>query len=1084
MAKKVLRETKLRQVNVETTTAPLSQSVSTTFDPLQVIESFQAIHGTKVASPVMKSLGVSVFSQRPAGYVDDGDIEGAYSEVGIKCSTRSSKREKRRAECMGKRSQQISLYNLHHEYEVREQQFDTFEEQLDNKAALEELEKKAAEREANGQPKLTDQEKDAIKSAARQSSSVEREKKKREAAYHFFEHQDSDLKHIIPENMESLYSMLTQKDSYKRIKSVISQVSYFEEEILRLLNDPQVAADQTRVQGLRKSQARLMVLKDFSAHVSIVESLMMNEYYSYLPLDEVKSVSYDELKKRLDDEYARPEQAQAGPGEKYRNVKLIDYYQNLIRLKMIGFENGATVKGKTAVYERALEKQAERRSAANPAAANPAPNPGPVDGHEKKAMLSNTKMIVRDYEALKKFAQGDGALLDPEGYKAQFFRTYKRQLDEFKSRYPQQEWPDDIVQLIQDYDNQAAPPVDKVKKKIWSDHPKTEVTLSVQDDSLHGITLTDEQKKGVEDIDAFILRKSLSEKSRRAFAFNCLKVSPEQRLMAYYLIENNKLESASSLDFYSSIHNYVPDPDRFIAFLGVDEAWTKLSVALRSSIAINKDVEVFSSLTSLAEDKEKSITSDRNPASRSSQQEKIDHLIEAISLRGNMLALLYKSAGLNPDMPPDMAEDPVLREKLMGEYRKVYSLVDELQKIPVPAGTQVSVDQPNYQMIERQRKKGDVEDKQAPEGAEEYRQFQEVNQGIGEIGIRGITTGGGKFGFIGTMPHLGMTAGVFGALSLTALIGTITSCVEVHKAWGGLTTAEKVVKVLGLSQELLNEASVATEAVSSGIEASSAPMHLLTAGSYWGTTATLATHVAGGLGVLAGTVKVVVASGQLIREGTSKYQVYKAKKTLEEKGEANLTEDEKVVLSFLKHEEKEVARRGCSASMDLAIGGAIALAGGLTMTGILAPIGAAVGVGAVIMDLGFKAINYGVKNANRKEAVDRYLDIDRRVDELMADQDFQTRNPKMKRKDVVEGFREEALASMGFASHNDCYRHICYQFATTLVRKVFYDKKDAQYPTYVRALKSLGLKVSDRDKLQGGEEPRPSVEAIVTRMMS
>jgi hypothetical protein len=73
---------------------------------------------------------------------------------------------------------------------------------------------------------------------------------------------------------------------------------------------------------------------------------------------------------------------------------------------------------------------------------------------------------------------------------------------------------------------------------------------------------------------------------------------------------------------------------------------------------------------------------------------------------------------------------------------------------------------------------------------------------------------------------------------------------------------------------------------------------------------------------------------------------------------------------------------------------------------------------------------------------------------------------------------------MGFSSYKECYRHICTEYATLLYNKVFVENltDEKEKNMYLDAMKSLGLKI--RKPTVQGDEPKPSIEAMVTKMMT
>ena len=156
------------------------------------------------------------------------------------------------------------------------------------------------------------------------------------------------------------------------------------------------------------------------------------------------------------------------------------------------------------------------------------------------------------------------------------------------------------------------------------------------------------------------------------------------------------------------------------------------------------------------------------------------------------------------------------------------------------------------------------------------------------------------------------------------------------------------------------------------------------------------------------------------------------------------------------------------------------------MTGYLAPIGAIVGVGALITNVVMKIYDHKARKANMLTAVDELIKTDALTDQVLNAQGHlaYAKLHDMKRDKVKELVRKEALAMMGFTSYEQCYRHICIQYATLLYSKVFTENPAPQdIDMYKDAMRSLGMKMNDRAAVQRGEKAVPSIEAMVTKMM-
>ena len=146
------------------------------------------------------------------------------------------------------------------------------------------------------------------------------------------------------------------------------------------------------------------------------------------------------------------------------------------------------------------------------------------------------------------------------------------------------------------------------------------------------------------------------------------------------------------------------------------------------------------------------------------------------------------------------------------------------------------------------------------------------------------------------------------------------------------------------------------------------------------------------------------------------------------------------------------------------------------MTG-LAPVGAALGLLTLVSAFRHKLEDMAVQDANRKLAVDEYLDLNGLIEKLRKDHPQDQRFRGKITEEVKEEIRCEALAMQGFSSYQDCFRHICMEFASVLYDKAIADPDPGDDDMYMNALKSLGMKIDT-------EAGKPTVAAIATRIMS
>lgn len=840
---------------------------------------------------------------------------------------------------------------------------------------------------------------------------------------------------------------------------------------------------QPVTEELLKAEARLDVLYDIRAYYSIYERLIMNKYFAMLPHVEMHKLSYNELRLRLKKLYEAPQ----------RNQELIDYYQDLVRLKELGLEDGTSTGEREEEYYEKLKKADGREDTRDPkeelGRMADAYNEFLEEKKQKKTILSVNAAAAREKTIFRlcgpdidKFRTG---IKEPKGKIKEFLEAY----DAYKNAV-HQDAEDDLRNLL-------------VDKK-----PDDENILKKDDGQpLAGIRLSEAQKEGVRKIGAYILGKS----GKDAFKYRLLETRPEQQLLVFYLVENDKQDSARGVDFFRALENYEPDLERFKD----KENWKKISRALRASFAPETEMERYGALAAEIEAADAAVEEDRRKEAAKTKEktaaddtktkektdtddtknedkkdtadtgaeenkedeaarteERIKNLVKSVALRGVLLKMLYRNAGLHEDMPPDMAEDPVLRAKMFNEYREIGRLVAELKEI----GSQV---QATY---ESDKLRGDTE--AGPSDKE--------STGILDISLDVL--GYINDYFSGTlMSGLGNLAGTTGFFTETVT----ESLAYAHASgWGGSLTA-----VLGFAGAVLTSLSIATEHTISGADRTaqalsvsadyinsasglmSAATTLVGVFTTVSDTATTTMQALGGAAVgIAGTIQIGASSLQLARGISTKKDISRSRKTLATKDQEHLTADEKRLKRFLDHESRESTRGMVSAGVGIASGVLAVTSGVLIGAGCL-PAAAAVGLVSIALTLGAKFGNWIWKRKNRKKMVDDMLGLDDLVKHALDRHSDKERLKKMDKDDLRDKLREESLAMLGFTSYKDCYRHICVEYATLLYNKVFVENPaPADRNMYLDAMKSLGLKMVE-SPVQG-EMGRPTIDAMVSKLMS
>ena len=1023
------KEKILRQVNVKSPQlSAVSEHLNTTSTLLSRPE--EVAPGTLVSSPVMKVINEFTVDV-PADAPSEQEVLDAHNEVGLTLAANSKKHPKRVARAAEKREMQRKL---HAEYEAERRRVQ--DENAD---------------ERNRLATLSD---DEIKQYRKQ---------KQESAFDKF--QDMDLKSLmVGKSGSTIYEKLA--DNYAVIKLVLKQIPDYEKEV----NERLAALGGSAIpEELRLAAVKLKTLYDIRAYYEVYERLMFNKYFAMLPRKEMHALSYQDLRQRLKKLYEAPN----------RNDELIEYYQNLIRLKEIGLEDKESVDARQQEYLEEYNEPAVKEDTRDP--------------------KEELKKMASAYADMTAFFKKDDILHsanERKRYIAKYFELCKKDIDAFRSKVTSPKG--DLKKLLDDYDDymanqvQAGLPEDSLYRTLKEVLPKDQSRVEKAGADPSNITLTDAQKEGVRQIGAWIMRHSFTDvRKHQSFAFNLLQTTPEQQILIYYLVENDKLTSPSAIDFHTAINNYQPDLESFKKNAG----WDNISRAMRISMALNDQIKSYGTLLNSVKEADGLVADDRsdNPSVQRTDEEKRKNIARAIVARGRLLVMLYRNAGLHEDMPPDMVEDPVLRRQLYREFSEITSLVRSLN------GAQVSAD---YNPSDLQTGLGDAEP------AEESGTLDTVSGHLdlaNEIVFKDVAAGG-----LGVLDSLGGAAvsvtdtAAYSHISgwlggLAGLAGFVTASLTAAGIARDATIsgADRLAQSLSVSGDffeytggLLSSAGTLVDVFTGNIG---------TATSAWlgdsseafslasKSTGELLAFSGGAVATIAGAAKFASSSVQLARSISSKNDVERSQSTLKERQDANgtLSKDEEKLKRFLDHENREATRNEISAGVGMVSGTLAMVSGVMLMSGFLAPIAGVLGLVSLGIDIFYgKIINTAMRHSNRKKAVDDMLHIDTLVDKVLTEHPEKERLQKMKRDDLKKLVREEAVSMMGFSSYKECYRHICTEYATLLYNKVFVENltDEKEKNMYLDAMKSLGLKI--RKPTVQGDEPKPSIEAMVTKMMT
>ena len=829
--------------------------------------------------------------------------------------------------------------------------------------------------------------------------------------------------------------------------------------------DRETVTDEN-LQSHIEAEAQLRTLQDVRTFYEIREALMANEYYSLLPEEQMSSKSYMDMRTRLEELLE----------EEKRDYNLIDYYQNLIRLKELGITDAESIqKRKNEYIEKLYSKEKE----------------------DDRVPADEMKKIAIGFHEMQEMLNKRGSFYSEDekaNYIAQYFEVLKDDIEKFKGEADNTY--EYMPKLLEEYNKYKDNPPQLLQNEETSDIVANKAggeagVLEKRKDTLDGITLDAKQKEGLNKIRAFLMRRSCREKEKHAaFVHHFLQAPPEQQLTAFYLLENGKQEVAVGTDFYAALHDYTPDLENFkkrVRGRTFSLNWQAISDATVAAKGMSKEIEAYSTfektLTRVDSDFEESITAEDK---KENYQEQGHKALEAISYHLGMLELLYRNNGLHKDMSPDMVPDQKIRARMYEEYRKIGDLAAKLDEI--------SKKDKNFQSDQQNRnadgKEGEYKEKEGPDVA------------------MGVMAGIGVTAYINTYPNLAMAnvqkiaqatrnpklmtfimnkdVAASGA-SFTAISSVCTSILSfygMYKLWNkeGLTSADKFAQWTQVT------AGETVGLVSGGATVTKV---LTMTGKVAPTSVKLArTGVAlGAIGVAASSAAFIASGVQLGRTVSSGNDIKRSKAALKDKEgkalQANkpITADEQKLKRFLTHQERDVKRQKASKAVAF-VNSSIGVFSGITgMTGVLAPVAIVAGILSFVGgEIWNKVVDRKWRNSIISKAVDEQLGLDGIVEELKKNE----RLAKMKDDDLRKLAREEALARFGYTSTKKYFKHVCTEFAELLYNKVFVDKEisDADRKMYRDALESLGIKVKEpSEKNKKKTKPYPPVSAIVDKLM-
>ena len=813
--------------------------------------------------------------------------------------------------------------------------------------------------------------------------------------------------------------------------------------------------------ALVKKEAHYKTLVDVKDYYAAQEGLMSNRYYALVPRTEMKELSEEALRARLQKFYAeKPEE---------RNKALIDYYQNLLRLRLINLSDGESVKKR----EKAYLKEAEGKKTE-------------VKRDPAKEMEKITDGYFRMLEAFGKKSRFYSEE-DMRARRHQYFSVLGKDIDAFRDKAKGKE----AKRMLYFYD-------EYLKEKSYYEHYKDsgktgnlvdeELTeegkrLQKRDKEPEGIRLSDEQKEGMRLIQGFLLRRSYHEKNtRESFVHSLLQAPPEQQLMTFYLIENGKTKSAIPADFYKVLSDYQPNLNKFRD--RVDKhfynkghtKWDAVSDAVQKTRSMSDEISLYGELSTRIAETEQKLAELKADPERYKEQGLL--AVTALNLHRSLLDQMYRTSGMHEDMTADLAGDAKLKKRMEAEFLRIRELSEEVSEI-LAAHPELEqkkeTDKAGTEFTEKEKKTAGKKALDAAKTGKKIVGAEKIVEGVGSFAAGLFTDAVKKFtkenAFILSKASLAEYS------SLVGLTDELYGLFQSQKD-ETLTDTENFVKKINKGMSIVGATKTVVSNTMSVLQKAGKMKEK-------GKTAVTAGKTIKSIGLVTGVVTTAMNSVKLGQAVSRGKDVRLAEKKLkQETRNRERTKDDRKLARFLKHEKRETNRQRGSAAVDLGKSVVTNVSDILSVTGVLAPVAAGLKITNTVVGVIYGLFDKSKRKMNIKLAVDEYMGVDRIVERLKAVQQL-NKMPPMGEEELKKMAREEALAHMGYTSYKQCFTEVCRGFAELLHGKVFQgtslDLKE--WNIYSSAMEALGFKKLPYVK-DYGDNPQPSVDLIMAKIMS
>ncbi|MCR5789629.1 MAG: hypothetical protein K6G83_07045 [Lachnospiraceae bacterium] len=644
------------------------------------------------------------------------------------------------------------------------------------------------------------------------------------------------------------------------------------------------------------------------------------------------------------------------------------------------------------------------------------------------------------------------------------------------------------------------------------------------------VGISPEQTEGARTILAWMYRNcNKSSQSKEPFVYRLIQADPKQVLFMFYLVENGRVSAPNTEYAYKAMTSYIPDLTRFknrvvaskFKFwkrIGSDASddvinWSMIGTAAR--LALKNDI--INDYIDYAAEAEKIRQKIDAPDHRENEE---DLYYDLLLQKGNMLLTLYRSAGLSPDMPPNLIEEKGLRQRvrqLITEFREGANYLsillrrkaEELGR-PVPSeGSIRKKEGKDFDERERQRqKKHHIEDQEDDDPWATVDQLKTVTADTTST-VSGLlkAIGSPVRDITGNIDYSDTVSGIGAVTSVVGLIAGFVSAAKLARSASRLTAADHTARAFSVTSQVLKSTGSGVGGVSSIVGnhmdltggAAAASQNLpwygsVTARSVSESFSTVSGGIqfcTGALLVAGGTLQMASGIIEMVRSESSKHDVLSARAAMrrEHRAGTELTEKQRLereqLRRLLNHQDRALGAQETSAGMKI-IGGAMTAVGGvLMMTGLLSPVGGIISAAGSILNIGMGLIYARhMRNLTRKQAVDDALALDS-VIEVLKQQNPALRNIKGKSLEKLKDeIRQKELGELGYATYKEAFSDLSKKNAVLLYHHVFEmpeTEGTEEYNMFYDTLKSLGFKI--KKAAPGQNNHLPTMQMIYAKLM-